>query len=97
MKSLFFLFHFFQFEGKISAGSKPEKNRITSYNVCYTKLLRMLAKKSAVGILYQTPLTPQICGKIMSPGTRNISCLDSDMKIDFLAKPILWKKLDVTI
>ena len=48
---------------------------------------------SATGILIQTPTVPQMDGNTNNDGIKNIN----DKKIAFLAIPMDWKKLEVTI
>ena len=52
---------------------------------------------SATGILIQTPTVPQMDGNTNNDGIKNSNCRVNDKKIAFLAIPIDWKKLDVTI
>ena len=40
---------------------------------------------------------PIMFGNIINKGVRNRTCLDNDNNIDFLALPMLWKKLPITI
>ena len=53
--------------------------------------------KSEIGMLHHTPLMPMIFGNINNKGVRNRTCRDNDNNIDFLAFPMLWKKLPMTI
>ena len=48
-------------------------------------------------MLHQTPLMPIKFGNINNKGVRKRTCRDSDNNIDFLAFPMLWKKLPMTI
>ena len=48
-------------------------------------------------MLHQTPLMPMNFGSIINKGVRKRTCLDNDNNIDFLAFPMLWKKLPMTI
>ena len=57
----------------------------------------IVAMKSEIGILHHTPWMPMNLGSINNKGIRNNTCRDSDKTIDFLALPILWKKLPITI
>ena len=52
---------------------------------------------SEVGDAYQTPFKWNKDGKTYKAGIRKTTCLDNDKKIEILAFPIDWKKLDVTI
>ena len=52
---------------------------------------------SEIGMLHQTPCIPMKLGSINNKGMRNKTCLDKDNTIDFLAFPMLWKKLPITI
>jgi hypothetical protein len=48
-------------------------------------------------MLHQTPLMPMKFGNINNKGVRKRTWRDSDNNIDFLAFPMLWKKLPMTI
>ena len=48
-------------------------------------------------MLHQMPLMPINSGSINNNGVKNKTCLDSDNNMDFLACPMLWKKLPMTI
>ena len=52
---------------------------------------------SEIGMLHHTPLMPRKFGNINNKGIRNKTCRDNDNTIDFLALPMLWKKLPMTI
>ena len=52
---------------------------------------------SEIGMLHHTPFIPMKLGNIINKGIRNKTCRDNDNTIDFLAFPILWKKLPITI
>ena len=53
--------------------------------------------KSEIGMLHHTPLMPIKFGNIINNGVRKRTCRDNDNNIDFLAFPMLWKKLPMTI
>ena len=57
----------------------------------------MVATASDIGILYQMPFEPKNNGKINRHGMSTNTCRLNDRMIAFLAIPMLWKKLDVTI
>ena len=57
----------------------------------------MVAMISDSGMLHHTPCIPINFGNVNNKGIRNRTCLDRDKTIDFLALPILWKKLPITI
>jgi hypothetical protein len=52
--------------------------------------------KSEAGIEYHTPSSPQNSGNTYAMGSRNISCLDNERKMEILTLPIHWKKLVIT-
>ena len=57
----------------------------------------IVAMASATGILIQTPTVPQMDGNTNNDGIKNSNCRVNDKKIAFLAIPMDWKKLEVTI
>lgn len=67
-------------------------------NCLYNRMpAKILDIASEIGMLYQTPSIPQKRGNISKQGSKKSSCRLSDMKMDFPAIPMLWKKLAVTI
>ena len=56
-----------------------------------------LAAASEIGILNHTPLDPQNKGKIIRHGISISTCRLRERMMAFLAMPIFWKKLEVTI
>lgn len=52
---------------------------------------------SDIGIAHQIPSTPNHNGSVMSNGSRNSICRDSDRNMLIFALPMLWKKLVITI
>ena len=63
------------------------------------KKATIVAIRSETGMAHHTPQLPshgvetsKKWGRNNSPGIRNSSCRDSDMKIALPAMPMLWKK-----
>lgn len=52
---------------------------------------------SAVGSDIHTPSSLKNCGRMISSGSRNSICRDSDRNMLIFALPMLWKKLVTTI
>ena len=66
----------------------------------YTHKAVMAIKKAMVsesGRLAHTPSMPKKPGRMSKEGMRKMSWRESERKIDTLALPIDWKKLDITI
>ena len=72
---------------------QPKKNCELTYLSCLTELIIKTAviiddNKSARAPLIQTPVRPNICGKINKAGIRIRTCLDMERSMAYFGLPV---------